>query len=61
MDGLHGGFVRLRDRLGLRKELTPLAYRHAYALRYLKEGGSITPLAVVLGISEKQAKKLYGP
>lgn len=60
VDALHGAFVRVRDRLGLRKELKPMSFRHAYAIRFLKEGNSFTRLAVVLGISEKQARRLYG-
>ncbi len=60
VDALHGAFVRLRDRLGLRKELTPFSWRHAFALRFLDKGGSITDLAAILGISEKQATRLYG-
>lgn len=60
VDSLHGAFVRLRDRLGLRPELTPFSWWHAFAVRFLGNGGSITDLAVVLGIGEKQVRKLYG-
>ena len=61
VDSLHGGFVRVRDRLGLRKELTPFAYRHAFAVKYLKQGGTAADLAAVLGISQAQVRRLYLP
>lgn len=61
VDAIHEAFCRLRDRLGLRKELTPFSFRHAFALNFLKIGLSVTDLAAVLGIAEKQARKLYGP
>lgn len=61
VDSLHGAWTRLRDRLGLRPELTPFSWRHAFAMRFLEKGGSITDLAAILGISEKQATRLYGP
>jgi len=61
VDALHGAWTRLRDRLGLRPELTPFSWRHAFAVRFLEKGGSITDLAAILGICEKQARKLYGP
>lgn len=60
VDAIHGAFVRLRDRLGLRQELTPFSFRHSFAKRRLKETGSITDLASVLGISKQQARRLYG-
>lgn len=60
VDALHGAWTRLRDRLGLRKELTPFSWRHAFALRFLEKGRSITDLAAILGISETQATRLYG-
>ncbi len=60
VDGLHGAWSRLRDRLGLRKELATFSWRHTFAVRFLEKGGSITDLAAILGISEKQARKLYG-
>ena len=61
VDAIHGAFCRLRDRLGLRKELTPFSLRHAFAMKVLKDGRSMTNLATVLGISEKQARRLYQP
>jgi integrase len=61
VDSLHGAFCRMRDRLGLRKDLTPYSIRHGYALKFLQDGGSITDLAAKLGISEKQARRLYRP
>lgn len=60
-DAIHGAFARLRDRLGLRKELTTFSWRHTFAVRFLEKGGSITDLGKVLGISETQATRLYGP
>lgn len=57
---LHRKFVRIRDRLGMRKDLTLFSVRHGYALKFMENGGSVADLAAILGIGEKQVMKLYG-
>jgi integrase len=60
VDSLCRAFARLRDRLGMRKELTLFSYRHTFAVNHLRGGRSFAEVAGFLGISERQARTLYG-
>jgi integrase len=65
VDALHGAFSRLRDRLGLNKHLTLMAFRHGYAIEALSEmnvhsGDIPEKLAGRMGISLAHLRDLYG-
>lgn len=52
-------FQRQRDRFGLRRELTLLAVKNAWAIRTLAAGGSLDEVVKKLGLSLLRAKRLY--